>query len=69
LAERAVTIVQRALGVDRDQARRLLRTAESSVPVAIVMHSAGVKKNVAKRVLAGANGQVRKAITLAGHLH
>jgi len=69
LAERAVTIVQRALGVDRDQARRLLRTAESSVPVAIVMHSAGVKKNVAKRVLVSANGQVRKAITLAGHLH
>jgi N-acetylmuramic acid 6-phosphate etherase len=69
LAERAVTIVQRALGVARDQARRLLRTAESSVPVAIVMHSAGVKKNVAKRVLASANGQVRKAITLAGHLH
>jgi len=69
LAERAVTIVQRALGVDRTQARRLLRTAESSVPVAIVMHSAGVKKNVAKPALAGAHGQVRKAITLAGSLH
>jgi N-acetylmuramic acid 6-phosphate etherase len=69
LAERAVTIVQRALGIDRTQARRLLRTAESSVPVAIVMHSAGVKENVAKRALAGAHGQVRKAITLAGHLH
>jgi N-acetylmuramic acid 6-phosphate etherase len=69
LAERAVTIVQRALGIDRTQARRLLRTAESSVPVAIVMHSAGVKKNVAKRALAGAHGQVRKAITLAGSLH
>ncbi len=69
LAERAVTMVERALGIDRTQARRLLRTAESSVPVAIVMHSAGVKKKVAKRALAGAHGQVRKAITLAGSLH
>ena len=68
LAERAVTIVQRALGVDRNQARKLLRSAGNSVPVAIVMHSASVKKRVAEQSLAAAGGQVRKAITLAGNL-
>jgi N-acetylmuramic acid 6-phosphate etherase len=68
LAERAVTIVQRALGVDRNRARKLLRSARNSVPAAIVMHSASVKKKVAEQSLAAAGGQVRKAITLAGDL-
>src|SRR6202051_3183563 len=36
LAGRAVTIVERALGVDRNQARKLLRSAANSVPTAIV---------------------------------
>jgi len=68
LAERAVAIVQRALGVGRDQARRLLATAGNSVPTAILMHSAGVKKKLAEQALAAAAGNVRKAITLAGNL-
>ena len=66
LAERAVGIVERALGVDRWEARKVLRSAGNSVPVAIVMHSAGIKKKMAERALADARGQVRKAIALAG---
>jgi N-acetylmuramic acid 6-phosphate etherase len=65
LAARAVTIVERAVGVDRTEARKLLSAAGNSVATAIVMHSARVKKNVAERALADARGQVRKAITLA----
>jgi N-acetylmuramic acid 6-phosphate etherase len=68
LAERAVTIVERALGVDRIQARKLLRSAGDSVPTAIVMHSAKVAKKEAARALQSAQGHVRRAITLAGHL-
>jgi N-acetylmuramic acid 6-phosphate etherase len=66
LAERAVGIVERAVRVDREQARRLLRSASSSVPVAIVMHSGSVNKKLAEQALADARGQVRKAIALAG---
>ncbi len=66
LAERAVAIVERALAVDRDGARRLLRSAGDSVPIAIVMHSARVTKKEAERALQLARGHVRKAITIAG---
>jgi N-acetylmuramic acid 6-phosphate etherase len=68
LAERAVTIVERALEVDRTQARMLLRAAGSSVPTAIVMHSAGVTRKRAETALAEAGGRVRKAIAIAGGL-
>ncbi len=68
LAQRAVTIVERALAVDRNQARKLLRSAANSVPTAIVMHSAGVRKELADQALAAAHGQVRKAIMLAGQM-
>jgi N-acetylmuramic acid 6-phosphate etherase len=65
LAERAVGIVERALGVDQNQARKLLRSAGDSVPIAIVMHSAKVKKNLAEQALAAARGHVRKATKMA----
>jgi N-acetylmuramic acid 6-phosphate etherase len=65
LAGRAVTIVERALGVDRVRAGKLLRSAGNSVPTAIVMHSARVKKKAAEQALAASRGQVRKAIPLA----
>lgn len=68
LAERAVTIVERALEVDRTQARMLLRAAGSSVPTAIVMHSAGVTRKRAETALAEAGGRVRKAIAIASGL-
>jgi N-acetylmuramic acid 6-phosphate etherase len=66
LAERAVGIVGRAVGVDRDQARRLLKAAGNRVPTAIVMHSAGVKRNLAEQALASVRGHVRKATMMAG---
>jgi N-acetylmuramic acid 6-phosphate etherase len=65
LAERAVTIVQRSLRVDRDQARRLLRFAGNSIPTAIVMHAADVTKQDAKTALQSSQGHVRRAIALA----
>ena len=68
LVERAVAIVQRALGVDRGQARKLLRSAGNSVATAIVMHSARVKKKAAEQALAEAGGRVRRAILLAQRL-
>jgi N-acetylmuramic acid 6-phosphate etherase len=68
LAERALTIVERSLGIDRTQARKALKAAGESVPVAIVMHCAGVKKKLAEQALAAAHGQIRKAITLTGSL-
>ena len=68
LAERALTIVERSLGIDRTQARKALRAAGKSVPVAIVMHSAGVKRKLAEQALAAAHGQIRKAIILTGSL-
>jgi len=68
LAERALTIVERSLGIDRTQARKALKAAGESLPVAIVMHSAGVKRKLAEQALAAAHGQIRKAIILAGSL-
>ena len=41
LTERAVTIVARALGTDRDKAREALQRAGRDVPIAIVMAKAG----------------------------
>jgi N-acetylmuramic acid 6-phosphate etherase len=69
LAERAVRIVERATGVDRNEAQRVLKSAGNDVPVAIVMQVAGVTKKTAKKALAAAGGRVRKAIILAGDLH
>ncbi len=65
LAERAVRIVQRALRVDRNQAKTLLRSAGNSVPTAIVMQAADVTKQDAKTALQSSQGHVRKAIALA----
>lgn len=68
LAQRAVGILERAAGIDRAAARRVLKSA-GSVATAIVMHSAGVSKRAAERALATAGGRIREAITLAGKLH
>ena len=66
LAGRAINIVKQALGLDRDRALKLLRSAGNSVPAAIVMHSANVPKNRAERALTACRGNVRKAIAHAG---
>ena len=66
LEERAVGIVENVTRVHRGRARRLLKTAGNSVPVAIVMQSAGVSKRAAEAALGAAFGHVREAIKLAG---
>src|SRR5258708_19752404 len=67
LAERAVAIVERALAVDRDGARRLLRSAGDNVPIAIVMHSAGVTKNEPQNPFPLTHGHLRTALTTPPH--
>ena len=69
LTARALTIVQRALKTSRLEARRALRAANHSVPVAIVMAKAGVSRREAERVLKISHGYVRKAIALAPKMH
>jgi len=65
LSDRALTIVERAVGIERSEAKKLLRDAGDSVPVAIVMGRAKVPKNEAARALKTAKGNVRKAIAQA----
>jgi len=62
LTERAVTIVEKALEVDRDEARKALSRAGKDVPIAIVMGKTGASRRVAERSLAAAKGHVRRAI-------
>ncbi len=65
LTERAVTIVERALGVDRNQARRILKSSSKDVPVAIVMHLTGASRKEAEKHLKLAGGNVRQAVANA----
>ena len=65
LTERAVMIVERALGVDRNQARKLLKSSSKDVPVAIVMHSTGASRKEAEKHLKLAGGNVRQAVARA----
>jgi N-acetylmuramic acid 6-phosphate etherase len=62
LAARAVTIVELALRVDSDQARKALKSSGGNVPVAIVMETAGINRKEAQRTLKAAKGHVRRAI-------
>jgi N-acetylmuramic acid 6-phosphate etherase len=64
LTERAVTIVERALGTDRSQARKALRAAGNDVRVAIVMRLARMGKQESENTLKSANGNVRRAIEI-----
>jgi N-acetylmuramic acid 6-phosphate etherase len=65
LAARAVTIVERALSVDSDRARKALKSSGGNVPVAIVMDAAGMNRKEAQRILKSANGHVRRAVEYA----
>lgn len=65
LTERAVTIVARALGVEREKAREALQRAGRDVPIAIVMAKAGVSRPSAEQCLKNSRGHVRRAIALA----
>jgi len=65
LAERGIGILEEAAGVGRVEARKLLRAAHNSVPIALVMAKAGVTRARAVAALKQAQGHVRKAITMA----
>lgn len=64
LRERALTILQRAAGIDRESARRALQVTGMNVPIALVMLKAAVTKTEAERRLKRAGGHVRRAIEL-----
>jgi N-acetylmuramic acid 6-phosphate etherase len=68
LTERAVTIVQRILGVDRDRARESIRHAENDLRLAIIKHIAGVNTQTAKNALKQSRGHLRQAIQFAQEL-
>lgn len=61
LTERALIILERALKVDRAQARQILRRAGNDVSVAIVMTVAGVDRKRAQSALSK-SGSVRAAL-------
>jgi N-acetylmuramic acid 6-phosphate etherase len=62
LAERGISIVQWAAGLERDTAHRALLSAGNDVPIALVMLKAGVSRSLATRALKATGGHVRKAI-------
>ncbi len=65
LTERAITIVEKALDIDRDRAREALQRSGRDVPIAIVMAKAGVSRAGAEHSLRNSKGHVRRAIALA----
>ena len=65
LVERGVSIVERAAGLGRRAARKLLADAGGRVAVAMVMAKAGVSGARAAAALKESQGQVRRAMTLA----
>ena len=62
LVERGLAILAQAAGLQREAARKALKAAGNSVPVALVMLKAGVNRAQARRRLAAAHGHVRKAV-------
>jgi N-acetylmuramic acid 6-phosphate etherase len=66
LTARAITIVETALGISREEARKALASAGKDVPVAIVMAKAGVSRQKAELLLKASKGHVRHAIAAAG---
>ena len=65
LAERGITILQRAARIDRTTAEAALSSAGNHVPVALVMLKAGVSRRAAARALRNSRGHVREAIAAA----
>jgi len=65
LLERGITILQLATGTDRTTARRALKSARNSVPLALIMLQTGVNRGAAARALGAAKRNVRRAIALA----
>lgn len=65
LAERGVTILADATGLDRRAAQAALTAAGNDVPTALIMQKAGVSRSQAASALRKAGGHVRRAMTLA----
>lgn len=68
LAERAVTILQRATKASRERAEQALRSARNSVPTAMVMLQSSVGREQAEEALKNTHGHVRNAILAAKKL-
>lgn len=68
LLERGISILRRAVGIEREAARAALKLAGNSVPVALVMLKAGVGRAEAMRSLRATSGHVRHAIAAARSL-
>ncbi len=62
LVERGLAILKQAAGLDHEAAKKALKAAGNSLPVALVMLKAGVNRAEARRRLAAAHGHLRKAI-------
>ena len=65
LAERGISILQKAAELSRADARKYLKDARNNVPVALVMANAGVSRAQAAAALKRSAAHVRKAIALA----
>ena len=65
LMERGVSILQRATGVSRAVAQKILKQAANEVPVALVMLEGKTSRAQAERALKSAGGHVRHAIAQA----
>ena len=65
LLERAVGILQKAAGVNRDSARKALEAAGNSLPAALVMLQAGVSSDKAETALRSSQGNIRQAVARA----
>jgi N-acetylmuramic acid 6-phosphate etherase len=65
LIQRAIGILERVSGVDRETARRSLAAAGNRTPVALVMLAAGVTRAQASTALKTSGGHVRRATALA----
>jgi N-acetylmuramic acid 6-phosphate etherase len=62
LRARAVSIIRKITGLDRDQAEALLKKSGDSVPVALVMAMAEVSRTEAELRLQRSKGRVRAAL-------
>jgi N-acetylmuramic acid 6-phosphate etherase len=66
LAERAISIVERALHLRRAEAQEALALSKHDVPVAIVMKLTGASRMGALQALRSSGGHVRRALEHAG---
>lgn len=62
LAARALTILQKAAGVDEKDAVQALKSANNQIPVALVMLMTGLNRKQSQQRLKQCRGNVRKAI-------